>query len=173
ESLSCRDGAVLQEGASTGLDFWTLAADVDWEQRVTGTVPVKTAERYGIVGESVSRLDLAAKLSHGGFIHDLAFEGMLHARVIRQPFRLARIESVDEDRLRRRYPDLTLLRRNDFLALVGPDEYPLHRPQSEADSFVAWVEVPGLWQPAETAGPRNVRELSGSAERVTANRTFS
>ncbi len=173
ESLSCRDGAVLHEGISTGLDFWTLAADVDWEQRVTGTVSVKKAEHYGVVGESVPRLDLAAKLSHGGFIHDLAFEGMLHARVIRQPFRLARIEGIDEDRLRRRYPDVTLLRRNDFLALVGPDEYRLHRAQSEADTFVAWAEVPGLWQLAETSGPRNVRELSGSAERVTANRTFS
>lgn len=173
EGLSCRDGTVFRDGAVTALDYWSLAPDVDWKQPVTGRVPVKPTSDYSVVGTSTPRIDMSEKLSRGGFIHDMVLEGMLHVRIIRQPFRLARIEDVNEAWLRRRYPDIVLLRRNDFLALVGPDEHSLHRAQSEAGSFVAWAEVPGLWQPAETPAARIVRAPSSATGRVTANQTFS
>lgn len=172
-SLSCQDGAISVDGVPTGLDLWSVAADIDWDQHVTGVVPVKAASRYGIVGSSVPRIDIAEKLARGGFIHDLAFEGMLHVRVIRQPFRLARIEAVDEEWLRRRYPEIEILRRSDFLALVGPNEYQLHRAQSEANAFVTWKEVADLWRPAEAGAARVVREPAVATDRVTGNRTIS
>lgn len=150
--LSCRDGRVLLDGAPTGLDFWALAADVDWRQPVTGAVPV--ADAHAAVGASLPRIDMAAKRGGAGFIHDIALPGMLHVRVVRQPFRLARLAGVDEGWLRRRYPDIELVRKNDFLALVAAEEHVVHAAHAEAGRFTRWEEVPGLWQPAETSGER-------------------
>ena len=155
--LSCRDGSILLDGAPTGLDFWSLASDVDWRQPVGGNVPVRPAGPDRTVGASHPRIDMAQKRAGAGFIHDLSLPGLLHARVVRQPFRLARLANVDEAWLERRHPGLTVLRRNDFLALVGPDEYGVHAAHAEAERFTAWEEVPGLWQPAKTAGETVVR----------------
>ncbi|MEW9613596.1 molybdopterin cofactor-binding domain-containing protein [Shinella sp. S4-D37] len=160
--LSCRDGSILVDGAPTRLDFWSLASDVDWRQPVGGNVPVRPAGRDRAIGASHPRIDMAQKRAGAGFIHDLSLPGLLHARVVRQPFRLARLANVDEAWLERRHPGLTVLRRNDFLALVGPDEYGVHAAHAEAERFTAWEELPGLWQPAQTAG-ETVTRLGSAA----------
>ncbi|MGO4126910.1 molybdopterin cofactor-binding domain-containing protein [Inquilinus sp. YAF38] len=151
-ALSCRDGIIFLDGTATELDFWSLSPDVDWQQRITGDAVVKPVRDYRLVGSSPPRMDFPARLLRGGFIHDMSLEGMMHARVVRQPFRLAHLETVDEAWLRQRYPDVGMLRKNDFLALVGDDEYVVHRAHAEADAFVHWREIPGLWQPAESNG---------------------
>lgn len=155
--LSCRDGSILLDGAPTGLDLWSLAPDVDWRQPVSGNVPVRSVGAYSAVGASHPRIDMAPKRGGAGFIHDIALPGLLHARVVRQPFRLARLAHVDDAWLQRRHPDITVLRKKDFLALAGPDEYGVHAAHAEADRFTTWEEVPGLWRPAETAGEKVIR----------------
>lgn len=155
--LSCRDGAILRDGEPTGLDLWSVAAAVDWAQPVPAEAHGATAEGRRIVGTSAPRADMAAKLRGGGFIHDIALPGMRHARVVRQPFRLARLAGVDEDRLRRRHPGVEVLSQADFLALVADDEWTVHRAQADADAFVTWEEDPGRWRPAATPGPAVVR----------------
>jgi nicotinate dehydrogenase subunit B len=155
--LSCRNGIIHRSGAATELDFWSVSAGVDWQQHITGQVPVKRVTDYSIVGKSTPRPDLPTKLSSGGFIHDMSLEGMSHVRIVRQPFRLARLAHVDEGWLKRRYPDVAVLRKEDFLALVGPDEYRLHRAQEQAEAFVAWEDAPNRWRPAVTSGVRVVQ----------------
>lgn len=169
KDLACRDGTILAGNAATSLDFWQLAADIDWQQPVTGTVPVRPRQHYALVGQSVPRIDLAARILNGDFIQDLLPPDVLHARILRQPFRLARLKEIDTAWLARRYPDLTFLRQADFLALTGDDEYRVHAAQLEADKFVTWEEVPGLWQPA-VAAPRK-KIVLGAAQ--PAAKTFT
>ncbi|OCP20920.1 MULTISPECIES: molybdopterin cofactor-binding domain-containing protein [unclassified Ensifer] len=152
EILSCRDGVFFRGVEPVGLDFWTVAADVDWTKAVEGPIAVRAAADYAIVGTSPPRLDLAVKISRGGYIHDIALENMLHARVVRQPFRLARLTNTDTAWLSKHYPGVELLCRQDFVALVGPDEFDVQSAQADADAFLTWSEEPGRWQPAETAG---------------------
>lgn len=153
-SLSCRDGAILIDGRPTGLDYWTLAADVDWRQHVTGNVPVMPVGAYSAVGASQPRMDMGQKRGAAGFIHDLSLPGMLHVRVVRQPFRLARLAGLDEMWLQRRHPGVTVLRKNDFVALVAADEHAVHAAHGEGGNFTRWEEVAGLWQPAATSGEK-------------------
>ncbi|MBB6354295.1 molybdopterin cofactor-binding domain-containing protein [Aminobacter aganoensis] len=153
-SLSCRDGAILIDGQPTGLDYWMLAADVDWRQHVTGNVPAMPVGAYSAVGASQPRIDMAQKRGGAGFIHDLSLAGMLHVRVIRQPFRLACLADVDMAWLQRRYPGVRAVRKNDFLALVAADEHAVHSAHGEAEKFARWEEVAGLWQPAATSGEK-------------------
>ena len=47
------------------------------------------------------RLDLPAKVAGAGFIHDIAPENVLHARVLRQPWRGAHLAALDESAVRK------------------------------------------------------------------------
>lgn len=164
--LSSVDGAILADHAATGLDYWSLAPDIDWRQRVTGDVPVRPIKDYSIVGSSPPRIDIETKRTHGGFIHDMSLDNMLHVRVIRQPFRLARLASVDEAWLKRRHPGVAVLRKENFLALIAAHEYRVHRAHADAASFVLWEEVADLWHPATTSA-RKVAVLGGAAQAET------
>jgi CO/xanthine dehydrogenase Mo-binding subunit len=150
--LACRNGLVLRDGQATALDFWVLAADVDWGQHITGQVPVKRQVDHVAVGTSVPRADIPARLLGGGFIHDRTPAGLLHARVVRQPFRLARLAAVDEAWLARRHPEVRVLRDADFLALLSSDEHRVQLAQGEAERFVRWDDTPGRWTPPKTPG---------------------
>ena len=88
--LEVRDGAFLRAGQPTGLDYWSLAAEVDLAREATGDAPLKAVEAMRIVGESEPRLDLPPKVFGAAFLHDLVLPGMRHARVLRQPGRRPR-----------------------------------------------------------------------------------
>lgn len=158
--LTTHDGDVLAGGAATGLDYWMLADAIDWSQKITGNVPARRRRDYRLVGSDVPRADLAARIATGSFIQDLAPVGLLHARIVRQPYRLARLVSVDEAWLARRYSDVAILRRADFLALTGTDEYRVQSAHHDAEHFVSWEQVPGFWQPQQAA-PVKVLPLVG------------
>lgn len=154
EALTSRDGALYQDGLETGLDFWSVAADVDWSQLIRSDVQTPGSSRQRIVGTNALRIDMGAKIGAGGFIHDLDLPEMIHARVIRQPFRLARLADVDEAHFSRSHPDISIFRQADFLALISRDEYAVARAQEAANTFVRWEEIAGRWKPATTSEPK-------------------
>src|SRR5262249_30266975 len=81
--LSTGEGSILLDGKPSGLDYWQLASKVDWNAPVAGTTAQTAPDGATHIGRSVARLDLPPKLVGGGFVHDLDFPGMLHARVLR------------------------------------------------------------------------------------------
>ena len=57
------------------------------------------------------------------FIHDMRLDGMVHARVVRQPNRGATIGTIDEDAIRRAAKGpVEFVRNGNFLAIIGDDE---------------------------------------------------
>ncbi len=83
---SMEDGAVLCHGKPTGQDYWSLADTVDLTGPATASAASKSANDYRLVGRNASRVDLAAKVFGAPvFIHDMKLDGMVHARVVRQP----------------------------------------------------------------------------------------
>lgn len=143
EEISCHDGLLSADGTDIGLDFWTLAAEVDWTQVVDVPTLGRAPRDYRLVGTNAPRCEVLQRLTSGGFIHDMAFEGMRHARVVRQPFRLARLASIDRKRFSRRHPNVSILQTGDFLAFVSAEEYPVHVAHDEAEAFVEWTMDPG------------------------------
>src|SRR5262249_30609923 len=114
----------LHRGAATGHNYWTLADAVDLARPATGRTTIKKAAAHGVVGRNAARVDLAAKVfGEAIFVHDLQLEGMVHARVVRQPRRGATIAAIDEAAIRRAAKGpIELVRDGDFLAIVGADE---------------------------------------------------
>jgi len=121
-NIAVRDGQFFVGGSPTGLDYWSLAGTVDFKGAVTGTAPVKARADYALVGKSISRVDLRAKLVGGAFIHDIAIDGMLHARVLRRPWTGARCLDLPSSVIERFPSDVEVIRDGDLIAVVSTSE---------------------------------------------------
>lgn len=141
--LAVRDGAITCQGAPTGDDYWTLAGSVDLARHATGRAATKTVADYRHVGRDAPRVDLAAKVfGQEVFVHDMTLDGMLHARVVRQPGRSASIVAVDEAAICRgvKHP-IEIVRRGNFLAIVGRDEAAVETAAAKAHAHVTWEGI--------------------------------
>jgi CO/xanthine dehydrogenase Mo-binding subunit len=141
--LAVNDGAITHRAEKTPHDYWSLAAGVDLTRHATGQPPTKDVSDYRIVGQTAARVDLAAKVFGGpAFIHDMALDGMVHARVVRQPRRGAAIASIDESALRRTAKGpIEIVRYGNFLAILGADETVVEAVAAVAPNHVTWDGV--------------------------------
>ena len=141
--LSIRDGSILRKGAATGQDYWTLAGAVDLKANATGSGARKPIADLKSIGQSSARLDLPAKIfGEATFIHDMQLDGMVHARVVRQPNRGASIGSVDEASIKRAAKaPVQFVRQGNFLAILGDDETAVDLAAVAADTHVKWQNV--------------------------------
>jgi CO/xanthine dehydrogenase Mo-binding subunit len=141
--LSVRDGAILRNGASTGQDYWTLAAAVDLGVTASGAGKRKSVSDMRHIGASTARLDLPDKVfGKAVFIHDMQLPGMVHARVVRQRNRGATIGTIDEKAIERAAKaPVELVRNGNFLAIVGADETAVDLAAAAAATAVTWQNV--------------------------------
>lgn len=178
EELSVRDGEFLKSGDPTGLDYWDVAPDLDLSTEATGAVTPKPVESHRIVGASVPRLDLPAKLVGSGFIQDMELPGMLHARTLRQPGRGTRLVALDEAAIRRRAGDeIRIVRRENFVAFVGKNETAVRTAAVAAAELAVWDNPRRLlpeqagadWIAAQPSHDRRIGDVppDTAAERVS------
>jgi CO/xanthine dehydrogenase Mo-binding subunit len=141
--LSIRDGAIMRNGAFTGQDYWTLKGAVDLSVEASGLAPRKPVADFKTIGVSRARLDLPAKIfGEAAFIHDLALDDMVHARVVRQPNRGATIAAVDEAAIKRAAKGpIEFVRNGNFLAVLGDDETAVEAASAAAVNHVTWQNV--------------------------------
>ncbi len=138
EELAVADGAITRAGALTGQDYWSLAAGVDLSRRATAAAQPKT--RRSEIGRNAPRVDLAGKVFGApAFVHDMAVDGMVHARVVRQPRRGATIAAIDEAAIRRAARgDIDIVRDGNFVAILGSDETVVDNAATVAPGHVSW-----------------------------------
>jgi CO/xanthine dehydrogenase Mo-binding subunit len=148
--LSVRDGDIYRNGKSTGQDYWTLAGAVDLAVKATGAVARKPVGDLKTIGANSARLDLPAKVfGLSVFIHDMQIDGMVHARVVRQPNRGATIGAIDENAIRRAAKgSVEFVRHGNFLAILGKVETAVEAAGAAAVNHVTWqnVEAPTATQ---------------------------
>jgi nicotinate dehydrogenase subunit B len=142
EDLSVEDGVFLQDGLPTGHDYWNFANVEDFAAEITGSVTPKAPGAYMIVGQPVPRRDLAAKVTGAAFIHDMVRPDLLHARVLRQASRGARLEALNVMAIRRAAgADIRIVRVGDFVAFLGTDETAVQRAAVAAPAHAIWSGV--------------------------------
>ena len=143
--LSVHDGAISIAAQPTGQDYWSLAAGVDLARHATGRRRRSSRRAsYRVVGRNAPRVDLAAKVFGAPvFVHDMTLDGMVHARVVRQPRRGATIASDRRggDPPRRAKAPIEILRDGNFLAILGADETVVEAAAAVAPGHVAWDGV--------------------------------
>ena len=144
--LSVRDGAILHRGEATGHDYLSLATAVDLSHHANGGRPTKEVADYQVVGQKAPRIDLAQKIFGGpAFVHDMVLDGIVHARVVRQPCRGATIRAIDEAAIRHSAKgQIEIIRECNFVAILGPDETVVETAAATASNHVAWDGVDAL-----------------------------
>lgn len=141
--LTIRDGKFYRDGVSTGQDYWTLVRSVNLAVKASGDGKPKAITDFATIGLSSARLDLPDKIFGAPtFIHDMCLDGMVHARVVRQPNRAATIEAIDEAAIKRAAKGpVELVRNGNFLAIVGADETAVDLAGAAAANHVTWQHV--------------------------------
>jgi CO/xanthine dehydrogenase Mo-binding subunit len=122
------DALTVSEGVISGPDgrnlgYGELAAGLDLRREVTATATPKPLGEQKIVGRSVPRRDIPAKVTGGAaYVQDIRLPGMVHGRVMRPPRYGARLDNVDE-RAARTIPGVTaVVRDGSFVGVVAERE---------------------------------------------------
>jgi nicotinate dehydrogenase subunit B len=142
EELSVEDGVFLKEGNPTGHDYWSFSSPEDFAAEIEGSARPKSPAAYRVVGHPVPRRDLIAKVTGAAFIHDVVRPDMLHARILRQPSRGARLAAFDEAAIHKAAGGaIQVVRVGDFVAFAGLDETVVQRAAVAAPAHATWTGV--------------------------------
>ena len=155
-ALSIEDGRFMRAGRHVGQDYWSIARDIDLARPAAADAAPKPPSNYRIVGQSLPRLDLAAKVAGAAFIHDLAPDNLLHARMLRRPWPGARLTDLDETAVRRAAgAPIDILRAGDLVAFTSDDELAVMRAAQSARELAVWTG--GAKPPADAGEPDWIR----------------
>jgi CO/xanthine dehydrogenase Mo-binding subunit len=122
EKLEAADGAV---GAVDGrkLTYGEIAESGLFRRGATAKVAPKLASDHKIVGRSIPRLDIPAKVTGGpAYVQDMRMDGMVFGRVVRPPGPRARLEAVDMTSVQSMPGVITVVRDGSFLGVVAKRE---------------------------------------------------
>ena len=155
-ALSIEDGRFMRAGRHVGQDYWSIARDIDLARPAAADAAPKPPSNYRIVGQSLPRLDLADKVAGAAFIHDLAPDNLLHARMLRRPWPGARLTDLDETAVRRAAgAPIDILRAGDLVAFTSDDELAVMRAAQSARELAVWTG--GAKPPADAGEPDWIR----------------
>ena len=97
--LEIVDGVIqASDDPSNAITYGELIGGTEFAREVDPEAPVKNPADYSIVGESIARTDIPAKLTgaDGDFNENVRVDGMIHARILRAPAYGAKLVSYDE-----------------------------------------------------------------------------
>jgi len=150
--LVLADGAVRAPDGTVST-IGELVGDRRFDLKMNPKAPLKDPARYVLVGRSLPRPDIAAKVTGSHlYVHNFRLPGMLHGRVVRPPAIGAKVLSIDESSIAA-LPGVKVVRRNDFVGVVSPDEWATIRAARElkvewsassalvgSDALVDWAQ---------------------------------
>jgi nicotinate dehydrogenase subunit B len=144
DSLSCVDATVRAIDGRTWT-YGTLIADGGLHVRALPTSTLKDPKTYKIVGKSLPRVDIPAKVTGGvAYVHDLQMEGMVHARVVRPPRHGARLINVDASAAEKMAGVIKVVRNGSYLAVVAEKEFQAIRAMRSLQTASQWDLGPDL-----------------------------
>lgn len=124
--LTVRDGVVrVKADPARAVSYGELMRGASgFNLKVDDKAALKLAAEYRVVGKSIPRVDIPAKVS-GEFIyaHDFRLPGMLHARVVRPDAIGAPVQSVDDSAARKVGGFVRTVRQGNFVAVVARSEW--------------------------------------------------
>ncbi len=82
-ALEVSDGTVQAPGGKR-TTYWEVASEASFGREATAKAVPKSSKQHRLVGQSVQRRDIPAKVTGGeAYVHDLRLPGMVHGRVVR------------------------------------------------------------------------------------------
>jgi nicotinate dehydrogenase subunit B len=157
ETLSTADGSVhAADGRSIG--YGPLAAKLNLHVEAAPSSPLKDPAMYRLIGTSMPRIDIPAKLTGGvAYVQDLRLPGMLHARAIRQPSVGAKLLDFDSGPVERMTGVVKVVREGSYLAVVAEKEWQAIKAMRALAAAAKWEETATL--PDEATVLEKIRGL--------------
>jgi nicotinate dehydrogenase subunit B len=122
ETLKVADGEVYAADGRR-LSYGRIAESQPLERRATAKATPKPAAAHTVVGTSVARLDIPAKImGKPAFLQDLRLPGMVFGRIVRPPGPRARLQEVDIAAVQRMPGVLKVVRDGSFLGVAAERE---------------------------------------------------
>ncbi len=121
--LEVADGVVRVRGGGASVTYAELFGDKRFNLKLEPAAPRKTPDRFWLVGKSLPRPDVPAKVTGAHpYLHDVTLPGMLHARVVRPPALGAPLTAVDESSIAS-IPGARVVRQQSFVAVLAENEW--------------------------------------------------
>jgi nicotinate dehydrogenase subunit B len=145
DSLAVEDGVISSSAASGRVTYWQLASETSLARNAVIGVPLKSHSKYRIVGTSVPRLDIPAKLTGGeAYVQDMRLPGMLFGRVVRPPSYDAQLIAFDDTAVKGMPGVVTLVRDGRFLGVVARREEQALAARAALQRAATWTTRPEL-----------------------------
>ena len=144
DRLNCAD-AVVHAPDGRSWTYGALVAGGGLHVRAQPTSKLKDPKTYRIVGTSMPRVDIPAKITGGvSYVHDLRMDGMVHARVVRPPRYGARLIKVEATPIEKMPGVIKVLRDGSYLAVVAEKEFQAIRAMRALQTAAQWDLGPDL-----------------------------
>ena len=152
DSLMVKDGIIrAPEPHNQRISYAELLRGQALHLRFNANAPLKPVAEYRVVGTSVPRVDIPAKVTGElTYVHDVRVAGMVHARVVLPPY--AGLDSgpfvgtsliaVDESSIAHIPGIIAVLVQGDFVAVVAEREE--NAARAAAALQVQWKPLPAL-----------------------------
>ena len=143
ERLQVRDGTVGVEGGGGSVTWGELIDGQTIDLAVEDDAPLKPAAEHRLVGRSLQRPDIPAKVT-GTFMYaqNVRLPGMVHARMVMPPGIGSELVSVDESSVADIPGLVAVVRRNNLLAVVAETEWEAIRASRRLRA--EWTDWQGL-----------------------------
>jgi CO/xanthine dehydrogenase Mo-binding subunit len=144
EELRIKDGVIsVIQDPDRNTTYAGLMGGKDFNREVSESAPLKNPDRYQVVGTSLPRLDLPAKVTgKPSFVQDLRLPGMLHARLVRPPSVQARLIHMEESSVKDIPGLVKVVQRGNFIGVIAERE---EQAMLAAKTLkVEWEEKPTL-----------------------------
>jgi nicotinate dehydrogenase subunit B len=156
DDLTIDDGLIRARN-NESISYGELLANEITELELAEDVPLKPVEAYGIVGQSIPRVDIPAKATGDAiYVHDVRVPGMLHGRVVRPPY--AGVDAgdfvgnsllaIDESSIGHIPGLVAVIRIGDFVGVVA---------EREENAIKAAEQLQVTWKPAPSIA--DVRDI--------------
>ena len=171
DELDVLAGRILRKGEATPWTYGHLIEGCQLEIPLDQNVVVKDPARYRLVGQAHPRVDIPRKaMGQLTYVHDMRLPGMLHARVVRPPYRGRDIGpltgksllAVDTESVSHLPGIVQVVVRGDFVAVVAErEEIAIKAARALKVSWRPWPALPDMADLAGTlrANPSRNRPL--------------
>jgi CO/xanthine dehydrogenase Mo-binding subunit len=164
--LSVNDGVVTSKSTGKSIKYGDLIGDKAFALKVDKAVTTKKPADFKIVGKSVARLDIPAKvMATFTYMQDFTLPGMLHGRVVRPPGIGSTLTSIDEKSVSDIPGFVKVVRVGNFVGVVAESEWGAIKAAEQLKT--EWTKWEGL--PDQTKLWDHVRNTKVVKDEVTSN----
>lgn len=131
-------------GANRSISYFELQGGQPFAFRMQTPVAERARSAQSLVGRGMARVDLAAKVRGAPvFVYDLAWPGMLHARVVRPPSLRHRLTAIDNAAIAALPGLVACIRDGSFVAVVAEREAQAVVLRDRVAALIDWRLQPG------------------------------